>query len=83
MKKRRRAYKKWKPQHSFTLFFYSDNKSITGFLAYDEPDYSRAKNAIKRANGIPQWLALGVVVDDTGAHPMPMLKRRARELRNA
>lgn len=83
MKKRRRAYKKWKPQHSVTLFLYSDDKRITGCLAYDEPDYSRIKNAIKRTNGIPQRLGLGVIVDDTGAHPVPILKHMARRRNNA
>ena len=83
MKKRRRAYKRSKPQHSVTLFTRDDSGTLKVWLAMQEPDYSRIKNAIKRANGIPQRLGLGVVMDDEGGHPVPIPKRMVRRKHNA
>lgn len=83
MKKRRRAYKRSKPQHSVTLFTRDDSGALRVWLAMQEPDFSRIKNAIKRSHGIPQRFGLGVVMDDEGAHPVPILKRMARHWHNA
>lgn len=83
MKKRRRAYKKWKPQHSVTLFARDDSGTLEVWLAVEEPDFSGIRNAIKRANGIPQRFGLGVVMDNEGAHPVPILKHVARRRHNA
>ena len=83
MKKRRRAYKKWKPQHSVTLFARDNSGTLKVMLAVEEPDFSRIKNAIKRANGIPQRFGLGLVVDYAGNHPVPIPKRMVRQKRNA
>lgn len=83
MKKRRRAYKRSKPQHSVTLFTRDDSGTLRVWLAMQEPDYSRIKNAIKRANGIPQRFGLGVVMDANGGHQVPIPKRMVRQKRHA
>lgn len=83
MKKRRRAYKKWKPQHSYTIFARDEDGTLKVWLAVEEPDFSRIKNAIKRANGIPQRFGLGVVMDANGGHQVPIPKRMVRQRRNA